>query len=101
MSRSVYSGGASAGSGSTALGDGGERKASKRVPRRALASPLVEALLLLFLADLDLCFAAAAPGLISSHAGLEELCALREVQGEHNHEQMFSTGKLATTLRRT
>lgn len=60
-----------------AFGDGGERESSERVPRGALASPLVEALLLLFFADLDLCLAAAAAGFIPSYAGLKQLRALQ------------------------
>lgn len=77
--------GGSPGDGSAALRDGGERKASQGVPSRALASPLVEPFLLLFLADLDLCLAATAAGLIPAHAGLEKLRALR--CGEEKHEQ--------------
>lgn len=76
VSRSIGGGSVGPGDGSTTLRDGGERKASEAVPGGGLASPLVEPFLLLFLADLDLCLAATAAGLIPPDPGLEKLRAL-------------------------
>lgn len=77
VSRGVHGGSASAGGGSTALGDASDRKPSQGVPGGALASTLIEPFLLLFFADLNLRFAAPAASLVPAHAGFEKLGALK------------------------
>lgn len=85
--------------GRATLWNGSKQEPTRGVSIAALASPLVQAFLLLFFADLNLSLVAASTGLISAYAGLEQFRALEGLKGtaEHDNERSRYEGEAEAT----